>query len=415
MTRTYTYILTFLVVLSAILYFALSEPPSPDNTSLPPLTQTAQGPAPIQADNYFDPARLPVTEERIASLKLPPGFQVSLFAKDLDNPSMLAVHRSGTVFVSQPNTNTVLALRKRIQNGEPQEKEVVVKDLGRIYGLAVYRDFLYMAATETLYFSAIEPDGTLRSPRVFLSPLPPGGLHPNRSLAVGPNGTLYFSINSFYNGKPHPKPEYSTVWNAAPDGKSGGIYASGLGTTLGMDWDKTTQTLWGVEQGTDWTGLDDFPLEELNQILPGRHYGWPWCNGKGQVDFMVTDPPPGQSAEAFCQTATPSAMTFTAHSGPVGFLFYTGEQFPKDYQHDGFVALHGSLYRREPVGYKVVRVRFKNGQPVEQEDFLTGFLSADGQTKFGMPCGLALDTDGALLVSDDDNGAIYRITYQPGH
>lgn len=413
MTRTYTYVLTFLVVVSAILYFALSDPPSQDNTALVPRTHTNQEPAPIQTDNYFDPARLPVTEERVASLQLPPGFRVSLMVKDLDNPSMLAVHRSGTVFVSQPNTNTVLALRQRTQDGIPQKQEVVVKDLGRIYGLAVYRDTLYMAETDTLYMSHIKPDGTLTPPRAFLSPLPPGGLHPNRSLTVAPNGQIFLSVNSFYNGKPHPNPGYSSVWHSAPDGKSGGIYASGLGTTIGMDWDRTTQTLWGVEQGTDWTGLDDFPMEELNQILPGRHYGWPWCNGKGQVDFMVTDLPPGQSAETFCQTATPSAMTFTAHSGPVGFLFYTGGQFPKAYQNDAFVALHGSLYRRDPVGYKVVRVRFKNGKPVEQEDFLTGFLSADRQTKFGMPCGLALDTDGALLVSDDDNGAIYRITHQP--
>jgi glucose/arabinose dehydrogenase len=132
------------------------------------------------------------------------------------------------------------------------------------------------------------------------------------------------------------------------------------------------------------------------------------------VPDEVSDDPPGTTKAAYAATTEPSTLEYQAHSAPIALAFYTGSQFPPEYQGDAFVAMHGSWNRDPPTGYKVVRVHFEGGQPVEFRDFVSGFLAPDGKSQFGRPAGVAVAKDGALLFSDDSNGVIYRVTYRKG-
>src|SRR3546814_6759062 len=143
------------------------------------------------------------------------------------------------------------------------------------------------------------------------------------------------------------------------------------------------------------------------------HYGWPYCFADRQPDPVFARKK--SDLEQFCSRKTEgAAFTYTAHAAPIAFVFYTGDRFPKDYRNDAFVAFHGSWNRRPAAGYKVVRVRFEDGRPVAAEDFLSGFLIEDGTAQFGRPTGLAVTRHGALPVSDDSNGVIYRVSYGDG-
>jgi glucose/arabinose dehydrogenase len=148
-------------------------------------------------------------------------------------------------------------------------------------------------------------------------------------------------------------------------------------------------------------------------IQAGANYGWPWCFGNRQVDPYIPNQPKGTTKEAFCARTAPPVLTYTAHSAPIGMVFYDNAQFPAEYRGDAFVAMRGSWNRNPPSGYKVVRVRFQDGWPVGFEDFLSGFLidTGGGKAQFGRVAGLAVAPYGSLFVSEDTNGVIYRISW----
>jgi glucose/arabinose dehydrogenase len=164
-----------------------------------------------------------------------------------------------------------------------------------------------------------------------------------------------------------------------------------------------------MDNGTDERG-NDVPPEELNRLQEGADYGWPYVFGKRQVDAAMEDPP-DTTKEKYAATTEPSVLEYQAHSAPIAMRFYGSDQFPAEYRGDAFVAMHGSWNRDPPTGYKVVRIRFDHGTPKGFEDFLTGFLVEHGKGHFGRPAGLTVAKDGALLVSDDSNGIIYRVSY----
>jgi len=192
-------------------------------------------------------------------------------------------------------------------------------------------------------------------------------------------------------------------------GPAPAVFARGLRDTVGFDWHPETHELWGMDNGTDERG-NDVPPEELNQLKEGADYGWPYVYGKREVDAAMEDPP-DTTKEKYAATTEPSVLEYQAHSAPAAMLFYRGDQFPAEYRGDAFVAMHGSLNRDPPTGYKVVRIRFEHGTPKGFEDFLTGFLLPEGNRHIGSPAGLTVAKDGALLVSDDGNGIIYRVSY----
>jgi glucose/arabinose dehydrogenase len=182
------------------------------------------------------------------------------------------------------------------------------------------------------------------------------------------------------------------------DGSGEHVFARGLRNAVGIAFDGQGR-LWGVVNGRDLLG-DDFPPEILVQIKDGRHYGWPHCNGRRVPD-------PDQGRPGFCETVELPDLEMQAHMAPLGLAFYGGQMFPPEYRGDAFIGFHGSWNRSTKVGYKVGRVRMREGRPAVLEDFATGWLA--GERVWGRPVDVSVGPDGALYVSDDLGGRIYRI------
>lgn len=358
--------------------------------------------------HVFRPAVVEATPERIRGLKVPEGFEVSVFARDLKEPRMLAVGQNGDVYVTRraPHNDVLL-----IKASAPEAKPVSVASLPDVHGIAIKGGQVYLAAVRKLYVADVQPDGTFRKPRVLYDDLPDAGQHPNRTLGFSPKGELFLSVGSTCNEAPEPNPENATLLRVRPDGSGREIYATGLRNTIGFDWDPKTGQLWGLDHGIDWLG-DEEQREEFNQLAEGRAYGWPFVYESGKPN-LTRDPEPlkGQTWVDYAKACENPILTYDAHSAPMQMQFYRGRQFPEAYRGDAFAALHGSWNREKPSGYKVVRVKFEQGRPVAFDDFLTGFTVEGERAQFGRPCGLATLPDGSLLVSDDQNGLIYRVRY----
>ena len=262
------------------------------------------------------------------------------------------------------------------------------------------------------------------APTRLVAGLPDGGQHENRTIRSGPDGLLYVSVGSSCNDCAESNQlERGTIIRYTPLGQRVDVFAKGLRNTIGFDWQPVTGELWGMDNGSDGHG-DDIPPEELNRIEPGRHYGWPNCFGPQIVDIRTNDGPeqqalrPGETEpigrpigkDEFCALTAPSVLTYAAHAAPLDLRFYDADQFA-GYRGDAFVVFRGSWNRRTPIGYGVARLRFRGGLPSGFEPFLTGFLSEERDSYVGRPAGLAVTRDGSLLVSDDTNGVIYRVSY----
>jgi glucose/arabinose dehydrogenase len=362
----------------------------------------------------FVPEQKAFSEDFIQELTLPEGFNVNVFANDLKNPRIMVVDDAGVVYVTQPSEGNVLALRDSDNDGRADEKRVVVSDIEDVHGIACYQNRLYLSPPTKLYVADIAQDGSVGEPRKLLDDLPDGGQHPNRTLKFGPDGLLYLSIGSSCNACPETNPEHATLLQIRINENSAErrIYARGLRNTVGFGWHPATGELWGFDMGSDWRGAD-LPPEELNLILEGKHYGWPWCYGKQQIDRIIAQKPEEESKEEFCDQTEPSKLEYQAHSSPLQMIFYEGDQFPEEYRNDVFVTMRGSWNRKPPVGYKVVRLHFdENGRPERFEDFITGYITEDGSAFRARLSGLTVARDGSLLFADDTNGVIYRVSYR---
>lgn len=355
------------------------------------------------------PAKVPATPERIRALKLPQGFSINVFADQLQNIRVIAVDEAGNVYATRRDQGDVILLKDSDRDGRADGAFETVLHRPGAHGLAIRGKKLYVATVREIFVADIQADGRLGPATMLLGDLPDGGQHPNRTLAFGPDGMLYASIGSSCNACNETNPEHATLLRLSPDGKSRVIVASGLRNTIGYDWHPSTAELWGMDHGIDFLG-DDEQAEELNLIRQGRQYGWPHVYGDGRL-YPQSTPPAGVSKEEWRTLSTPMTLGYTAHAAPMQFVFYRGAQFPRDYQGDAFVTLRGSWNRRPPSGYEVVRIRFKDGTPRAFEPFLTGFLGDGGKHHFARPMGLAVAADGALLVGDDANGVLYRVSY----
>jgi glucose/arabinose dehydrogenase len=359
-------------------------------------------------------------EALLPHLRLPPGFRISLFATGLGKPRMMEVAPDGTLLVTRRDVGDVVALRDADGDGVAEQQRTFLSGLPGVHGIDIRQGQVFLASQTTLWRSPLE------NPRaeVLVKGLPDGGQHANRMLRFGPDGAMYVSVGSSCNDCAEDNQlERATLIRYSADGRQRAVIANGLRNTIGYDWHPATHALWGMDHGSDFRG-ETLPPEELNLIEPGRNYGWPICYAERQVDEMTLALPermalrPGErepigrpmTREDYCARTEPSRLTLPAHSAPMAMRFYRGGEFPAAYRHGAFVALHGSWNRRVPVGYAVAHVRFDAaGQPMGVEDFVTGFIDARSSAVYGRPAGIAVARDGALLVSDDLNGAIYRI------
>ena len=351
------------------------------------------------------PRKTPFHPDLLQRLKVPSGFHVNVFAENTGEPRMMAVGPDGSVYVTRPEQGDVIRLTDKNGDGKSDGISSIAKGIRRPHGIHIHEGKLYLAGVHEVYVSDL--DG--KNLKKLITGLPEGSQHLNRTIGVGPDGLLYISIGSNCNNCVEPNPENATILQASLDGSRRRIFAKGLRNTIGFDWHPQTREFWGMDHGSDGRG-DNLPPEELNRLQLNSDYGWPFCYANKQPD-PLSEQPKGTRKEAYCQKTTPMALGYQAHSAPIEMIFYAGRQFPEEYRGDAFVAMHGSWNRSVPVGYKVVRIRFQNGKPQAFQDFLTGFLISQDR-QFGRPAGLAVTKEGALLISDDENGMIYRVAYR---
>lgn len=362
--------------------------------------------------HVWKPAKVPADEGRLSQLHLPPGFEANVFASNLKNARVVAVAPNGDVYVTRRDQGDVLLLRDSNGDGRADGEPKEVAHRAGTHGIAIHDGKLYLITVKEIFSASINPDGTLGELTMLTGDLPDAGQHANRTIAFGPDDMLYISVGSTCNDCNETNQENATILRAPPDVKSRTIFASGLRNTIGFDWQPQTGELWGFDHGIDFLGDDQQP-EELNHLVLGHKYGWPHVYGKGDL-YPQSTPPGGLTKQEWRATSDPMVLGYTAHAAPMRFVFYRGGSFPKEYVGDAFATMRGSWNRQPASGYEIVRVHFDGGQPKSIEPFVSGFLSDGGKTHFARPMGLAVARDGSLLMSDDANGVLYRISYGKG-
>jgi glucose/arabinose dehydrogenase len=350
----------------------------------------------------------PASELPLDKLKVPAGFKVEVWAEGVPEARSLALGDKGTVFAGNRNLSSVYAIVDR--NGK-REVKTLLKGLSAPNGVLFDKGTLYVAERGRITrYDGIE--GNLDNPpqpKVVIDNLDPykQAGHFWKFLAMGPDGKLYFNIGSPQNIT---MPTYMQAAILRVDPKTGKLedYAHGVRNTVGMAFHPISKQLWFTEHGRDWLG-DDLPSDELNVATkPGQHFGFPYCH---QGDTL--DPEYGKNRS--CDQFTPPVAKLGAHVAPLGIRFYTGKMFPAEYRNNLFMARHGSWNRNTKQGYDVMRVVIDaKGKVVKSEPFLQGFLTDEkaDPPMWGRPVDVLVMRDGALLVSDDYNGIIYRVSYK---
>ena len=339
-------------------------------------------------------------------LRVPPGFSVATFAEGIPNARMLRFTEAGDLLVSAPREGTVFLL-ERDENGDGRAdgKRSLLTDLDQPHGLALHGGWLYVAETGAI--RRIRFDAETRSVdgrlETLVADIPPGGRHWTRTIAIGPDEKLYLSVGSSCNACIEDDPRRAALTRYALDGGDEQVYATGLRNAVGFAWRPSDGSLWATDNNRDLLG-DDFPPGELDQIVEGGFYGWPFANGD-----RIPDPDFLEGYEREIAASIPPAHDFAAHTAPLGITFYDADAFPDRYRGAAFVALHGSWNRSRKIGYEVVAVLFGDDGVPREESFLAGFLFDDAVR--GRPVDVAVGPDGALFVSDDYTGQIYRVAY----
>ncbi len=360
----------------------------------------------------LEPEKLQVSDDAQLTglLKVPEGFRVEVFARDLVNPRILAVSPAGHLYASRRSVGDIVLLKDENSDGKADSTETVASRPG-MHGIAFDGNQVFLVTVNDVYTADVREDGTFRELRRIINDLPDAGQHPNRTLAIGPDGMLYITVGSTCNACAESNPENATILRASKDGKTRSIFASGLRNTIGFGWEPSSGALYGMDHGIDWLG-DEVQIEELNLIEKGKQYGWPYVYGMSEMNPQ-DNPPEGMTLEQWAKLSAEPELGYTAHSAPMQMAFATGGNFPAEYQGDAFVAMRGSWNRRPPSGYEVVRIDFENGKPVKFERFLENFLIQQENGNYGYlgrPVGVAFASNGMMFVSDDSNGIIYRIS-----
>lgn len=335
-------------------------------------------------------------------IKLPPGFQISIYA-EVPGARSMALAPDGTLFVGTRGSR-VYAVRPTPAGKQGGEVIVLLRGLQTPNGVAFRDGALYVAEiSRVLRYNDIL--GHLRqppAPRVINDHFPRDRHHGWKFIRFGPDGLLYVPVGAPCNiCEPDPA-RYAAIFRMRPDGSGLERYASGVRNTVGFDWNPATQVLWFTDNGRDWLG-NNAPPDELNRAPhAGMDFGYPYCHGKSTAD-------PEFGKKHACSEFTPPAMELAPHVAALGMRFYTGKMFPASYRGQIFIAEHGSWNRFPPIGYRVVVVRVHDGHAVSRKVFAQGWLRTI--SAWGRPVDVQVAPDGALLVSDDKAGVIYRIAY----
>ena len=363
------------------------------------------------------------------------GFHVELFASNLEAPRTLRIAPNGDLFVVESEAGRIRVFQANKKSNQNIESKIYASGLEKPYGLAFYPQgpnpqYLYVSTEKSVIrFRYANGDvSSRRAAEIIIKDLPAGG-HWTRDIIFSPDDkNLFLSIGSETNvaegsarlsqkdisdyeqknGKGASwgfERDRALVLSFDPDGKNKRTYATGLRNCVGMAIRPNSDELWCVVNERDMLG-DDLPPDYATQVKRNSFFGWPWFYIGGNQDPRHLNERPDLAT----QVTLPDVL-FQAHSAPLSIAFYQGQLFSADFKGDAFVALHGSWNRAQKTGYKVVRLKFRDGHPTgEYQDFLTGFV-INNTDVWGRPAGVAIDSDGSLLVSDDASGSIWRIIY----
>lgn len=335
-------------------------------------------------------------------LKLPEGFSISIFAKNLPGARVMAFDKLGNLWVSQTKEGQISLLE--IKDDRVVSQSAPFRNLNNPHGLAFDSQDPFL-----LYFAE---ENRITKTRVYsedrgekIADLPSDGGHFTRTISFGPDGRLYVSIGSSCNVCDEKDGRRAKIFSMEKDGSDFKEFASGLRNAVFFTWSYVDGRMWATEMGRDWLG-DDLPPDEINIIKEGKNYGWPYFYGKNIKDAKSGLPEP--PVEWFVE---PSYIDVPAHSSPLGLAFITGSGWPKDFQNNLLVAYHGSWNRSEPTGYKIVRYKLdEKGNYLGSEDFISGWLTKDGA--LGRPVDVLVRPEGVLYIPDDKAGVIYKVEYK---
>jgi glucose/arabinose dehydrogenase len=345
----------------------------------------------------------------------PARFDVSLFADELDNPRMIYVLPNGDVLVVESRRrqgpSRILLLRDENKDGKPDRREVFVDGLNRAFGMALQNNRFYVGNTDAVVvfpYRSGDTNITRRSEKLL--DLPSGG-HYTRNIVIDPEGKkFYIAVGSASNVDEQrideKDPRRAAILQINPDGSGVRVFASGMRNPVGMDWERKTNLLWTVVNERDGLG-DELVPDYLTSVKENGFYGWPYSYFGQNEDPRKK----GQSPDLVAKAIKPD-YALGSHVAPLGLAFYDGKSFPPRYRGGAFIGMHGSWNRSNLVGYKVAFVPFQNGKPSGAiEDFLTGFLpNPKSNEVYGRPVGVAVWTDGSLLVVDDGANKVWRVS-----
>lgn len=333
------------------------------------------------------------------TLTIPNGLTVARWVTGRDGLRMMAATGDGFLLVTEKEKGNVLGFRLTDEN---PEAITVIRGLSRPSGIAFHDGAVWVAEEKEVTKYPYSGAGSVGDGETVISGLPSGG-HNTRTIGFGPDGRLYLAIGSSCNVCEEDDERRAAILRFNADGSGEELFAAGLRNTVGFTWNPVTGELWGVDNGRDGLG-DDLPPDEVNVIMQGKNYGWPYCYGSRQVNPEFEDDP--QKAR-FCEATEPPEVEMQAHSAPLGLRFLGDPAWPAAWQGNLFIAFHGSWNRSVPTGYKVVRVE-RDGRV---SDFITGWLDEETGKAWGRPVDI-LFANNRMYISDDSSGSIYVV--QPG-
>ena len=345
-----------------------------------------------------------LAEPQLDKLTLPKGFHIAVYTDKTPNAREIALGAKGTVFVGSNDAGKVYALTDSTGTGKADKVRVIATGLQLPVGVAFKDGDLYVSAvSKIVVLRDIENHlDDPPKPEVVYDKFPTDTHHGWKFIAFGPDGKLYVPIGAPCNICDKGK-DYAKLTRMNKDGTGLEDVAYGIRNTVGFTWRPGRNDLWFTENGRDLLG-DDMPSDELNRLTRvGEHFGYPYCH---QGDTL--DPEFGKGKN--CKDYTAPVLKLGAHVASLGLRFYEGKQFPASYKGALIIAEHGSWNRTRKSGYRVMTVRLNGDKVASYEPLIEGFMQ--DEKAWGRPADVQPLPDGSLLVSDDEAGAVYRVTYQ---